>query len=53
MDEFVVGFYCSELMVTIEIGGDSHAEQPDYDRQRTARLNKLGIEVMRCSLWIL
>ncbi|MDO8688931.1 MAG: endonuclease domain-containing protein, partial [Dehalococcoidia bacterium] len=49
LDEYIVDFYCSELMVAIEIDGDSHAEQPDYDRQRTARLNKLRIEVMRYS----
>jgi len=33
--------------VAIEIDGDSRAEQPDYDRQRTTRLNQLGIEVIR------
>ncbi|MDO8691931.1 MAG: endonuclease domain-containing protein [Dehalococcoidia bacterium] len=49
LDEYTVDLYCSDLMVAIEIDGDSHAEQPGYDRQRTARLNKLGIEVMRYS----
>ena len=34
-------------MVAIESDGDSRAEQPDYDRQRTARLNQVGIEVIR------
>ncbi len=47
LDEYIVDFYCSELMVAIEIDGDSHGEQRDYDRQRTASLNRLGIEVIR------
>ena len=29
------------------IDGDSHAEQKEHDRQRSARLNVLGIEVIR------
>ncbi len=47
LDEYIVDFYCAELMVAIEIDGDSHAEQRDYDRQRTGHLNQLGIEVIR------
>ncbi|MDO8690985.1 MAG: DUF559 domain-containing protein [Dehalococcoidia bacterium] len=37
----------------IENDGDSHAERPDYDQQRTAHLNRLGIEVMRYTTWML
>jgi very-short-patch-repair endonuclease len=47
LDEYVVDFYCSELMLAIEIDGDSHAEQVEYDQKRTTRLNRLGIEVIR------
>ena len=47
LDRFIVDFYCAALMVAIEIDGDSHAEQKEYDRQRSARLNALGIEVIR------
>ena len=47
LDEYIVDFYCAELMLVIEIDGDSHAEQAEYDEQRTARLNRLGIEVIR------
>src|SRR3990170_2018155 len=47
LDEYIFDFYCAELMVAIEIDGDGHAEQPYYDRQRTQRLNQLGIEVIR------
>ena len=47
LDRYIVDFYCSELLLAIEIDGDSHAEQADYDRQRTARLNQIGIDVIR------
>lgn len=47
LDEYIVDFYCAELMLAIEIDGDSHAEQAEYDEQRTMRLNQLGIAVIR------
>ena len=47
LDEYIVDFYCSELLLAIEIDGDSHAEQKLYDQQRTKRLNDLGITVFR------
>ncbi len=47
IEQYIVDFYCSELMLAIEIDGDTHAEQQQYDETRTQRLNKLGIEVLR------
>ena len=47
LDEYIVDFYCSELMLAIEIDGDSHAEQVEYDHERTLKLNQLGVEVIR------
>ena len=47
LDEYIVDFYCAELMLAIEIDGDSHAEQEQYDKSRTENLNKYGIEVIR------
>lgn len=47
IDHYIVDFYCSELMLAIEIDGDTHAEQQQYDATRTQRLNMLGIEVFR------
>ncbi len=47
LDQYIVDFYCAELMLAIEIDGDSHAEQVNYDLQRTARLNQIGIDVIR------
>ena len=47
LDNFIVDFYCSELLFVIEIDGDSHSEQIDYDILRTKKLNSYGIEVVR------
>lgn len=44
---FIVDFYCSRLMLAIEIDGDSHAEQQEYDQLREEKLNTLGIQVLR------
>ena len=47
LGEYIVDFYCSELLLAIEIDGDSHGGQKDYDQNRTKRLNDLGITVIR------
>ena len=44
---YVVDFYCSELNRVIEIDGDSHAEQENYDAKRTAFLESHGLRVLR------
>ena len=47
LDEYIVDFYCAELMLAIEIDGDTHTDQEQYDRRRTENLNKYGVEVIR------
>ena len=47
LDEYIVDFYCAELMLAIEIDGDTHARQEQYDKHRTENLNKYGVEVIR------
>lgn len=47
LDSFIVDFYCSKLLLVIEIDGDSHSEQIDYDIFRTEKLNKFGIKIIR------
>ena len=34
-------------MLAIEIDGDTHAEQKQYDKDRTKNLNKFGVKVIR------
>lgn len=47
LDNFIVDFYCPELMLAIEIDGDSHAKQEEYDLLRSGKLNAYGINVVR------
>jgi len=47
LDRFIVDFYCQKLALVIEIDGDSHSEQKEYDRLRSARLAEFGIQVIR------
>jgi len=49
IDRFIVDFYCHEASLVIELDGGGHNEneQADYDRQRTARLEELGLRVIR------
>ncbi|MFH0887551.1 MAG: endonuclease domain-containing protein [bacterium] len=47
IDNFILDFYCSKLQLAIEVDGDSHAAQEEYDMFRTARLNEYGISVIR------
>ena len=44
---FVIDFYCAEAKLCIEIDGDSHTEQIEYDQARTVYLNELGYTVIR------
>jgi very-short-patch-repair endonuclease len=44
---YIVDFYCADLRLVIEIDGDSHAEQIQYDAKRTAFLTRLGLHVQR------
>lgn len=47
VDNFILDFYCSKLLLAIEVDGDSHADQEAYDQRRTEILNKMGIKVVR------
>ena len=49
IDQFIVDFYCKQLMLAIEIDGSSHdgeiAQAKDQERQ--ARLEALGVQFLR------
>jgi len=47
IDNFIVDFFCNELMLAIEIDGDSHDYKMDYDRSRQKRLESLGVRFLR------
>ena len=47
IDRFIVDFFCSDLMLAIEIDGESHWQTPARDQERQARLEMLGIHFLR------
>ena len=47
--DYIVDFFCSELRLGIEVDGESHDEQKEYDKMRTLNLNNIGITLIRYS----
>ena len=47
IDRFIVDFYCHETKLVVELDGNSHAEQREYDAIRTAWLESKGYTVIR------
>ena len=47
IDNFIVDFFCSELMLAIEIDGDTHNFKMSQDAERQKRLEGLGIHFLR------
>ena len=47
IDNYIVDFFCSELMLAIEIDGESHYGKEDYDEKRQKKLESLGIRFLR------
>jgi very-short-patch-repair endonuclease len=45
--DYIVDFYCAELALVIEIDGESHITQVEYDEQRTKKLELYGLRVLR------
>jgi very-short-patch-repair endonuclease len=51
IDNFILDFFCNELMLAIEVDGYSHEllEVYNKDVKKDEKLNKLGITVLRFS----
>ncbi len=49
IDSFIVDFYCSKLLLAIEIDWDSHNNKEVYDCTRTDKINNMWIIVIRYS----
>lgn len=47
IDNYIVDFYCHELLLAIEIDGSSHNNKYEYDKRRQGRLEKLGVIFIR------
>ncbi|MDF1497265.1 MAG: tRNA uridine(34) 5-carboxymethylaminomethyl modification radical SAM/GNAT enzyme Elp3 [Patescibacteria group bacterium] len=47
IDSFIADFYCSKLLLIIEVDGKIHDKQKEYDDSRTYCLEDLGLKVIR------
>ena len=49
IDIFIVDFYCHKYKLVVEVDGEIHLSQKEYDEARTAELERFGITVIRFS----
>ncbi|MEX0772142.1 MAG: DUF559 domain-containing protein [Balneolales bacterium] len=47
MSQYIVDFFCPELMLAIEIDGDSHRMKEQRDLIRQNQLERLGVHFIR------
>ena len=47
IDNYIVDFYCKDLMLAIEVDGESHYGNTNKDKRKDKRLNELGVTVLR------
>ncbi len=47
IDNFIVDFYCHEIMCAIEIDGSSHDNKEEYDKERQLKLESMGVKFIR------
>jgi len=47
VDNYIVDFFCNELMLAIEIDGDTHNYKIERDIKRQKRLEASGIRFLR------
>ena len=46
---FIVDFYCHAAGLVVELDGDIHKSQAEYDAERTRKLEEMGFKVIRFS----
>lgn len=44
---YIVDFYCAEAKLVVEVDGDVHESQVEYDAERTRWLESMGLKVLR------
>jgi len=49
LGRFILDFYCKELLLAIEVDGNSHDKRENYDESRDKFLRNLNIETLRIS----
>jgi very-short-patch-repair endonuclease len=45
--KYIVDFYCKELMLAIEVDGDSHDQKYEKDIERQVDIEKMGVHFLR------
>jgi very-short-patch-repair endonuclease len=49
IDEYIVDFFATDLMLAVEIDGSSHTLKGEADERRQVRLESLGVRFLRFS----
>jgi very-short-patch-repair endonuclease len=44
---FIADFYCHEVRLVVEIDGEIHGQQEEYENGRSAEMERFGIKVIR------
>ncbi len=47
ISSYIVDFYAPQLNLVVEVDGDTHEEQKEYDARRTNFLENKGYEILR------
>jgi very-short-patch-repair endonuclease len=47
IDIFIVDFYCHKYKLVVEVDGEIHLSQKEYDEGRTAELERFGLTLIR------
>lgn len=47
INQYIVDFFCHQLLLVIEIDGSSHDGKQEADAERQARLESLGLSFLR------
>ena len=47
IDNFIVDFYCKDLMLATEVDGENHYGNREKDIRKDKRLNQFGVTVLR------
>ncbi|MEM7424971.1 MAG: endonuclease domain-containing protein [Pseudomonadota bacterium] len=47
VEGYIAGFLCADAKLIVELDGGQHAEQRQYDKERTETLRRAGFHVVR------
>src|ERR1035437_6284463 len=47
IDIFIVDFYCHQYRLVVEVDGEIHLSQKEYDDGRTAELERYDLKIIR------